>query len=212
MLDARAWLFLTTAMDLHDYDELKRHAGEINQYSKDSYHTLLIKAIISGDIKMVTFLLSDLRADPNLKSKNGLYPLHFSTLSNDSDPACQILLSHGADPNVIDPEGKTPLFYAVEQERSWLIPVLLKAGGDPNIPEKRRGWTPLHYAVVKRKFNEVDRLLQAHNLDIDKMTRNGMTALDLSSERGYYSISNRLSKRGASRAFESVEPYIQYTD
>ncbi|KAI1709836.1 ankyrin repeats (3 copies) domain-containing protein [Ditylenchus destructor] len=64
----------------------------------------------------------------------------------------------------------------------------------------------LHHAVVKRKLNEVKRLLgPEYNGDIDKKTLNGETALSLAIKRGLSDIVEVLLVKGASPNMDDGE-------
>ena len=74
------------------------------------------------------------------------------------------LLEHGADPNRTDESwaevrGKTPLIFAIEHDKSDLIPLLIDRGADVN-HEVFNGMTPLLKAIQLENIEAVKLLLK----------------------------------------------------
>eukprot|EP00051_Salpingoeca_urceolata_P029182 m.489168 g.489168 ORF g.489168 m.489168 type:complete len:444 (+) comp26460_c0_seq1:105-1436(+) len=56
-------------------------------------------------------------------------PLHVAV--DGSPEMCKALLANGADPNLVDAQGDTPLHRAAAYGQAAIVPLLVKAGGDP---------------------------------------------------------------------------------
>lgn len=82
------------------------------------------------DTLWVRFLLQR-GADPNIRDKNGVYPIQVSAALGDVD-SVEELIKGGAQVDVADQQGETPLIAAVHKRDTTLIARLLKEGADPD--------------------------------------------------------------------------------
>lgn len=98
-------------------------------------------------------------ADVNLKSNDGVTPLHEAARSGNSF-IIQALLKAGAAVNEKDNDNRSPLCYAVSANNAQAISLLVKAGALVNHPELN-GHTPLVLAVVWESIESVKALLAA---------------------------------------------------
>ena len=92
-------------------------------------------------------LLLAKRVKLNFLDKDGLSPLHFTVLPNQTKVA-KLLLKAGADPNLRagpDLNAQTPLHLAAKFKKKEIAVILLEAGGDVN-QKDNDGKTPLDYA------------------------------------------------------------------
>lgn len=70
-------------------------------------------------------------ADPNIRDKNGVYPIQIAAALGDVE-SVEALIKGGAQIDVADQQGETPLIAAVHKRDSALIARLLKEGADPD--------------------------------------------------------------------------------
>lgn len=100
-------------------------------------------------------------ADPNIKSKEGLFPLHYA-VSNDetvTDIAIRSLILVGADYNAkSETNGETPLYTATNNRNFDNVQQLLEAGADPNIANIHKN-TPLNVAMQRDELDIFKLLL-----------------------------------------------------
>ena len=82
------------------------------------------------DPTWVKFLLQR-GANPNIRDKNGVYPIQISTNLGDVDSVEQ-MIKRGAQVDVADNQGETPLIAAVHKRDLTMISRLLKEGADPD--------------------------------------------------------------------------------
>jgi ankyrin repeat protein len=82
------------------------------------------------DALWVRFLIQR-GADPNIKDKNGIYPIQIAAALGDID-SVEALIKGGAIVDVADQQGETPLIAAVHKRDTDLIARLLKEGADPD--------------------------------------------------------------------------------
>ena len=82
------------------------------------------------DTLWVKFLIQR-GADPNIKDRNGVYPIQISAALGDVD-SIEELIKGGAQIDVADQQGETPLIAAVHKRDTALIARLLKEGADPD--------------------------------------------------------------------------------
>jgi ankyrin repeat protein len=117
-------------------------------------------------------------ADVNIKSSNGLGPLHLAIEKNCTDIALALLAEkERINPNLQDSAGLTPLHYAIAWKRkevlSSLLPLLKK--DDLNI-ESSNGTTPLLSAISLEDPETASKLI-AEGADVNIESSNGMTPL-----------------------------------
>lgn len=119
-------------------------------------------AVRRGNLKKVTALIE---ADPSLirqksESPSRCEPLHLAAAEGRAAIAAY-LLEHGAEIDARDDFGRTPVQEAAEFEKTKAIEVLVKAGANLELRD-RRGDTALHIALLKHdgKTPTVRKLLQ----------------------------------------------------
>lgn len=91
-------------------------------------------------------LLLDKSANPNITNEKGNSPAHIVIDLDRGKEVLEMLLTSGADVTIFNVDGKTPLFSAVEQERTALIPLLLKYKADI-FAATNQGITPFDQAL-----------------------------------------------------------------
>jgi ankyrin repeat protein len=138
---------------------------------------LLHEASKAGDSNLVDALLSA-KADPNLRDKDGMTPLHLAaaetvsgvititpqassgtpvlamegrmTGTAERERIVQLLVQHGADPNARSSSGTTPLMEAGSS--GGIVRALVKYGADVNT-KANDGETALHMAMMMYSFS-----------------------------------------------------------
>lgn len=140
------------------------HGGEIPE--KDKRQLDRIKVVR-------TFLKYG--ADPNLRNKRKVTPLHMSCRF-DLPRVVKFLLQRGAEPNAYDEVRETPLYRAVNLGYAACVETLLKYGADLNF-QNRKGQTVLHRAVMRGKKLIVPLLLDA-GADVSVKDKSGKVPLD----------------------------------
>ena len=99
----------------------------------------MFDAAKNGDESRVRSLLAA-GADPNIRNREDMSPLHWAALK-ESDNVVKALLASDADPNVQIESGLTPLHYAtgspLKDKNICVVKALLAAGADPSIPDNR---------------------------------------------------------------------------
>ena len=144
-----------------------------------------------GRTDVLGFLLSEARADPNVKNAKGDTPLmllvrHTGALFTKLGHA-SLLLGRGADPNTRNREGETPLFEALslhghsrnyDYDMKNLIALLIKHGADPDMRDAK-GDTPLIRAAKHGDdIHEEMKALLAGGADPCLRDRSGKMAYD----------------------------------
>jgi ankyrin repeat protein len=94
-------------------------------------------------------------ADPNIKDKNGIYPIQIAAALGDID-SVEALIKGGAMVDVADQQGETPLIAAVHKRDTELVARLLKQGANPDRNDNS-GRSARDYAEL---MNGNERLMQ----------------------------------------------------
>ena len=118
---------LEAQFELFEYMMKHKVSLEAPQMLSDEKMTYLHRAVLSGNIYIVEFLLtsSELQTELNPVDEYGETPLMFAVRKQYYD-ICQRLLEHGADTKIKDQDGKTAYDYALELEDQILIEMLTK--------------------------------------------------------------------------------------
>lgn len=136
---------------------------------------------------LIVKLLINANANPNLRNKKGLAPLHIA-VQGENNTLVKSLLKANANPNLTDNEGNTALHHAVACSnvyKSFILNALLEAKANPNQKNKKNN-TPLHQVVSYQKENElaVQKLLEA-KADPSITNDSGETPIHIAARQGY---------------------------
>ena len=131
----------------------------------DASMPMIHRACQRGDFHTVKRLLVE---DPNVvheTTDTDDQPLHFACWQK-HESIVALLIKHGADVNSRGDFQQTPLHYAVFEGDEYSTPVvqlLLVAGADPNLIDKRSSSTPLKWAQREHEegLDESIELLKA---------------------------------------------------
>jgi cytohesin len=118
----------------------------------------------SGHTQIITLLLKA-NANVNAVANGGLTALHRAIL-HDEIESVKTLLNGNVDVNLADEGGNTPLHDAAwgnwrNANMIEIVSLLLDAGAQVNVAERKSGNTPLYAAVFRDKLNIVEALLKA---------------------------------------------------
>ncbi|EXJ90959.1 hypothetical protein A1O1_04066 [Capronia coronata CBS 617.96] len=132
----------------------------------------LLSAVQQRKHKMVEQLLDcgvppDSGVDVNI--------LREAVLSRDAE-SVRLLLLFGADPNAVDRHGITPLYTATEMGSLEIAKLLLKYGGDPNLPAGPEDMSALGISVIEDRADFV-QLCLTYGGDANLNMPNGNTML-----------------------------------
>ena len=172
-------------MNFSDHNECLKiqrtllEAGEsVNEMDFDG-RTALMKAVLRGNLKSMTFLLEN-GATINLRDG-----WHNTALLNSIDPGrehfLELLVREGADVNLVGGGGETPLIKAARDLNASLVKLLLEAGADVNMVNRSKD-TALNVSVIycrsnERNVTEKVRLLLKAGCHINKKCRYVVNAL-----------------------------------
>ena len=150
-----------------------------NLHAFDQYYNLLDvmpdRAADKIPDKATFDLLLNAKADINIPSDKGYYPLHVAICVNNISVVSG-LVKAGAKVNVVDKKGRTPIMTALwSRKLSKVYDMLLGHNADVNLSDNN-GRTLLHDAVVIRDVAVVKRLVQK-GADINALTSSGQSPL-----------------------------------
>ena len=190
---------IKSAIDVCDIDTLRDIYCQsscpitIERRFKAGGWTALIHAAYACHFSLVSLLVSELGADVNAKSSENMSPLMACCMSSHSRSStthgtdeqfniCRFLLEHGAQ---IEPLGEmtddkmmTPLMLAARFGCSSSLIYLLVEHGAKIDRRDSKGWCPLIMATQHGHLGSVEALVRS-GADVQSITSNGLTALDI---------------------------------
>lgn len=162
---------------------------------KDSNgETLLSKAVITGNISVVAFLLSK-NANPAIGNL-----LHLAMQTNQLAVLDMLIENNKIDRNSKDGKGRTPLHLAIEKNLPDHVKKLIAKGADPNVQDNV-GFTSLHTAATMSDSEMVKILLPPHSTaNIEAKDHNSQTPLHVATRAGSVNVVITLLEAGANYA------------
>lgn len=150
-----------------------------------------IQAILKNDIKQINEMISN-KVDINMCLPDGnKTPLHVAVEYGRTE-VVKILLSHQADVNALTKRQFSPLHVAATKGNIEIISLLIKNKATVDIPCDV-GCTPLHQAAANGQKEAVKLLVKLGANKNIKEDKYNLTAAQLASMNGHYSISSFLS-------------------
>ncbi|MQL93704.1 hypothetical protein Taro_026334 [Colocasia esculenta] len=141
--------------------------------------TPLISAVTRGHILVVKELLSKDPSLLELARSNGKNALHFAARQGHAE-IMQALLDQ--DPQLArrtDKKGQTPLHMAAKGNNTEVVQLLLHADAAVMMLPDKFGNTALHVATRKKRVEIVNELLRLPDSNVNALTRDHKTALDI---------------------------------
>ena len=162
--------------------EILFHSGAKCDNLDQDRNTLLHLAVLERKPSMIEFLLQH-GADPGVTNKSNLSPLHIAVKEKCFECAKSLVENSKAGLNILDRSKNTPLMLACQSKQHKLIRLLLKAGVDPNIANKK-GNTALHIAVSNNDMESVRDIMASKDVNINALNGNSWTPLSLAEMQG----------------------------
>jgi ankyrin repeat protein/thymidine kinase len=154
-----------------------------------------IKAIISGNLKVITRILQTNKDFVNLQDINGMSPLHIAIDKGNAD-VVNLLLDAKANIEQLDRNGNSPLLIAVQKGHLEIVTTLLRKGANANCHNKNHT-TPLIFAVNQNCMPMVQVLLDA-GADPSKSQINKVYPIHIAAKNGDILILKALLRAGSS--------------
>ncbi|XP_027069764.1 ankyrin repeat-containing protein ITN1 [Coffea arabica] len=189
---------------------LLEHDPELSKTFGQSNATPLISAATRGHVAVVHELLS---RDPSLleiSKSNGKNALHFAARQGHVEIVQALLRKDPQLARRTDKKGQTALHMAVKGVSCPVVKLLLRADAAIVMLPDRFGNTALHVATRKKRAEIVTELLMLRDTNVNALTRDHKTALDIAeglplSEESA-EIRDCLTRFGAVRANELNQP------
>lgn len=152
-----------------------RHADPRDHFT-DPQTVALAQAMLKGDTGLMAELVGA-GADPNAMGKDGMTLLEWD-IWREGHIAYRELLQLGADPNAIGWANGTAMHLAAQYSNDSYLEVLVAAGGDVNVVDRRMARSPIFSALMSRRPDTI-RFLIDHGADLELADRHGVTPLQL---------------------------------
>ncbi len=173
------------------------HGADVNVKGLFEESSLLHLVAWNSNRKIMELLLAH-GADVNVLDRGGLTPLARAVQARKGEMVA-MLLAHGADCNTVAPDrsvqrGRSPLHFAVFRGSFEIAEMLVQAGADVNIRDKREGLTPLHMALRNQALFD---LMLDHGGQIDCRSQGGQTPLHMAADQGLADLTSYLLAKEA---------------
>uniref|UniRef100_W5N3T5 Nuclear factor of kappa light polypeptide gene enhancer in B-cells 2 (p49/p100) n=1 Tax=Lepisosteus oculatus TaxID=7918 RepID=W5N3T5_LEPOC len=171
--------------------------------------TPLHLAVITKQHKVVDFLLKA-GADPSHLDRYGKSVLHLAAPMGD-ETMLRILLGHLGERhanllNTSDYSGLYPVHLAVRRGGDRCLRMLVEAGANVNVAERKSGCTALHLAVQQDLLGIACTLVTELKAEVNLSTFGGNTPLHLAASQGSPVLCSMLIAAGAEKRVENDEP------
>lgn len=161
-------------MEAQRVKNLTIETEETNETLKQLY-----KALMDKNLEIIKQIINS-GTSADVKMIGNRTPLHFSSYANDALTS-QYLIKQGADIETVDIHQRTPMYYALENnatdavrllmEHNATLPELVGFSGK-NVMLNDTGAPPFFYAVCSEMFEIADLLSTHKDVDIHQMYRN----------------------------------------
>ncbi|MDI2127608.1 ankyrin repeat domain-containing protein [Yinghuangia seranimata] len=202
---------LWDALAARDTAELTRllDSGLSSDRTDEWGRPILAVALDSDDVELVRPFLDSGTPVDMVTTERGTTPLMIAAM-NGNPSLVEFLISRGANVNLRetgDFDTGTSLTHAVESdEPAAIVPLLLSAGADPDLP-RPDGWTPLVLAAYFGHTEVVRALLAAGASTAPSIHDGTVNALGVAEERGHATIARLLRDHGAP---QPAEPHMEH--
>lgn len=170
---------------------LVQAGADVNAIYPELGDTVIMNAV-HNEYFDITELLLKWGADPNKKNFNGDNALIWADRT-DNDDIINLLVSYGAD---IQSLLNSKLINSCISGNLFDVKELIDSGANIDCIDELSGWTALMYAADKGYKRIVEYLISC-GVDVNKKSRTGLSALNISIERENSQISSLLLKAGA---------------
>ncbi|KAK9123607.1 hypothetical protein Sjap_013209 [Stephania japonica] len=186
------------------------HDPELGKTFGPSNSTPLISAATRGHVSIVNELLSKDSSLIDISRSNGKNALHFAARQGHIEIVKALL---DKDPQLArrtDKKGQTALHMAVKGMNCEVVRLLIEADAAIVMLPDKFGNTALHTATRKKRAEIVNKLLSLPDVNVNALTRDHKTALDIAEELPpsdeLWEIKKCLTQYGAVKANELNQP------
>ncbi|CAN1257774.1 Ankyrin repeat-containing protein ITN1 [Linum perenne] len=204
---------LFTAADkghLEVVKELLKYDPSLSQTYGPSNATPLVSAATRGHTAVVNELLSKDGSLLEISRSNGKNALHLAARQGHVEIVGALLTKDPQLARRTDKKGQTALHMAVKGQSCDVVKLLLGADAAIVMLPDKFGNTALHVATRKKRAEIVNELLSLPDTNVNALTRDHKTALDIAEElplsEESSDIRECLSRYGAVRANELNQP------
>lgn len=139
-------------------DLVNQPGSRVANYKGYSGDTPLLLVTRKRELQWVGFLLNK-GADPNIGDQRGETPLMVAA-GIGFEEAAAAMLRRGAKVDLVNRQGETALGRAVQQRQPRMVELLLRAGANPDKPDRVTGYTPRDYAKRDTRNPQLLRLIE----------------------------------------------------
>jgi ankyrin repeat protein len=171
--------------EIERIEKLLQTSPDLINKADNSGNTLLSKATVQGQTKVVNYLL-----DHGAEVDAG-FPALSQAARAGNRAMVALLLDRGANVNNPSEYGRTALTMAAEQGFASVVEILLAHKADPNAVDSRNGRTALYSTLMQGQEKCVRQLIAA-GAQVNSEAEDGTTALSLVAERGWTEVAKML--------------------
>ncbi|XP_069000596.1 ankyrin-3 isoform X9 [Embiotoca jacksoni] len=165
----------------------------VNRTTESGFTPLHIAAHY-GNINVATLLLNR-GAAVDFMARNDITPLHVASKRGNSNMV-KLLLDRGSKIDAKTKDGLTPLHCGARSGHAQVVEIMLDRGA-PILSKTKNGLSPLHMATQGDHINCVQLLLLQHDVPVDDVTNDYLTALHVAAHCGHYKVAKLIVDKKA---------------
>jgi len=198
---------LTEAVEQGDISkviQLLREGVDVNSQAGLNGETALIEAAVSGNVDILSILVSCPSLNVNLQDLSGHTAL-LAASCNGHAPFVSALLQHpDIDPDLGDDREVTPLLAALMAGHGHVVNVLLNVDTRVDINHAdREGHTPIMLAASQGMSDIVRKLLTHSHINLMNVSKQGKSASQMAKERGHFKVAEMIESEMSLRNLRS---------
>ena len=192
--------------DVSQVIHLLNEGVDVNSPTGLNGETALMLAAYSGNIEILTFLLSSHNININQQDLSGQTALIIAAYQGHQEFVQYLISRQGVNPNLADYRGVTPLLAAILHGQTLVANTLLSLETiDINCTDLDSR-TPLLAAISQGMPDTVVRLVSSSRLRLDQVSGEGKTALQVARDTGQSKIAQILETAEKTR---NISAYIR---
>ena len=155
---------------------------------KNNNNTPLHLAALQGHLKVIKFIIEDMKCDPDSKGKFERTPLHHASENGHLEVVKYLVETHDCNPLCTDKDNSTPLHRAAANGRLEVLSYFAITRNCSILIGDSYNNTPLHYAALQGHLKVIKFIIEDMKCDPDSKSQLERTPLHHASQNGHLEV------------------------